>query len=221
MKNTTDWRVDAESRVNPGAVKICELKRQEMLKTKAFVGLWVCYFIGCLAGLMAISISSDVWAEVGREAVAALLLGFSPVGFFSIFNGGGRPIFGTLTDKLTPKNAAILSFVLIIIASLMMWQMPTAPVYIISFAMLWGCLGGWLAIAPTTTAWFFGVGDYPRCYGVIFLAYGAGALVGPYMAGWVKDATGSFIAVFPYVIFFAILGILIATLLMRPPLVKE
>jgi OFA family oxalate/formate antiporter-like MFS transporter len=205
----------------PGAGASCELKRQQMLKEKSFYGLWLCYFIGCLAGLMAISISADVAAEVGKDAVAALLLGFSPVGFFAIFNGGGRPVFGTLTDKLTPRNAAIVSFLLIIFASLIMRQMQTAPVYILAFAILWGCLGGWLAIAPTSTATFFGTGDYPRCYGVVFLAYGAGALVGPLMAGWIKDATGSFIGVFPYIIALAVAGIVIAFLLMKPPVAKE
>ena len=205
----------------PGAGASCELKRQQMLKEKSFYGLWLCYFIGCLAGLMAISISADVAAEVGTDAVAALLLGFSPVGFFAIFNGGGRPVFGTLTDKLTPRNAAIVSFVLIIFASLIMRQMQTAPVYILAFAILWGCLGGWLAIAPTSTASFFGTGDYPRCYGVVFLAYGAGALVGPLMAGWIKDATGSFIGVFPYIIALSAAGIIIAFLLMKPPVAKE
>jgi OFA family oxalate/formate antiporter-like MFS transporter len=205
----------------PGAAEKCELKRQEMLKTKTFYGLWLCYFIGCLAGLMAISISADVAGEVGTAAVAALLLGFSPVGFFAIFNGGGRPVFGTLTDKLTPKNAAILSFVLIIIASLLIWKIQTAPIYILSFAILWGCLGGWLAIAPTSTASFFGVGDYPRCYGMVFLAYGAGALVGPFLAGWIKDTSGSFIAVFPYVIALAAAGIVIAFLLMKPPVANK
>jgi OFA family oxalate/formate antiporter-like MFS transporter len=44
-----------------------------------------------------------------------------------------------------------------------MWQVPVYPVYIIAFAVLWGCLGGWLAIAPTATAGYFGTGDYPRC----------------------------------------------------------
>lgn len=205
----------------PGAAVSCNLKREEMIKSKTFYGLWLCYFIGCLAGLMAISISADVAGVVGKEAVAALLLGFSPVGFFAIFNGGGRPVFGTLTDKLTPKNAAVLSFVLIIIASLMIWQIQTAPVYIISFVLLWGCLGGWLAIAPTATASFFGVGDYPRCYGMVFLAYGAGALVGPYLAGYFKDTTGSFINVFPVIIGLAALGIVIAFFLMKPPVAKE
>ncbi|MFA5269145.1 MAG: OFA family MFS transporter, partial [Methanoregula sp.] len=157
----------------------CEFDRSKMLKSPSFYGLWACYFIGCLAGLMAISIAKPVGIDVGIEAGLATML----VGFFAVLNGGGRPVFGALTDKLTPRNAAMISFILIAFASLLMWQIPIVPVYILAFAILWGCLGGWLAIAPTTTGSYFGTCDYPRCYGVVFLAYGAGAIAGPQLAG--------------------------------------
>ncbi|PKL60301.1 MAG: MFS transporter, partial [Methanomicrobiales archaeon HGW-Methanomicrobiales-4] len=186
----------------------------EMVKTKAFYGLWVCYFIGCLSGLMAISIAKPVGTEVAHVAPA---LATMLVGFFAIFNGGGRPVFGTLTDRLTPRNAAIISFGLIAVASLALALAPSVPVYLLSFAILWGCLGGWLAIAPTTTASFFGTCDYPRCYGVIFLAYGAGAIAGPQLAGLVKTSTGSYLGVFPVVTVLALIGIVIAYVTLKRP----
>jgi MFS transporter, OFA family, oxalate/formate antiporter len=191
----------------------CECDRSGMLKSSSFYGLWACYFIGCLAGLMAISIAKPVGTDVGIEAGLATFL----VGFFAIFNGVGRPVFGALTDRLTPRNTAILSFILIAIASLLMWQIPTVPVYILAFAVLWGCLGGWLAIAPTATGSYFGTSDYPRCYGVVFLAFGAGAIAGPQLAGFIKASTGSYLGVFPYVLALALVGILIAFTLMKPP----
>ena len=116
-----------------------------MLRTASFYGLWACYFIGCLAGLMAIGIAKPVGTDVGIETGLATVL----VGFFAVFNAGGRPVFGMLTDRLTPRNTAMLSFVLIAVASLLIWQIQTESVYILAFAILWGCLGGWLAIAPT------------------------------------------------------------------------
>ncbi|MCC7565444.1 MAG: OFA family MFS transporter [Methanomicrobiaceae archaeon] len=190
------------------------LTRSEMLRTSSFYGLWICFFIGCVAGLMAISIAIPVGTEiVGIEAGFATLL----VGLFAIFNGGGRPLFGALTDRFTPRNTAILSFALITLASLTLWRVPTTPVYIIAFAILWGSLGAWPAIAPTSTAAFFGMCDYPRCYGVVYLAYGAGALAGPMLAGSVRTATGSYLGVFPYVAALAAAGIVIAHLLMHPP----
>lgn len=201
----------------PGAHVTCDFLREQMIKTPAFLGLWLCYFIGCIAGLMAIGISKPVGTEVVliETGLASFL-----VGFFAIFNGGGRPIFGTLTDKLTPRNAAIVSFVLIILASLMMITMAgpgTDYVYIVAFALLWMCLGGWLAIAPTATATFFGTGDYPRNYGLVFLAYGAGAIVGPQLAGFIKTASGSYMGVFPYVVGLAVIGIIIAFVMLKPP----
>jgi len=197
----------------PGEGHPCECSRSVMLRSSSFYGLWACYFIGCLAGLMAISIAKPVGTDVGIETGLATFL----VGFFAIFNGGGRPAFGALTDRLTPRNTALLSFVLIALASLLMWQVPGVPVYVLAFAILWGCLGGWLAIAPATTGRYFGTCDYPRCYGVVFLAFGAGAIAGPQLAGFIKTSTGSYIGVFPYVLVLAVVGFFIAFILMKPP----
>jgi MFS family permease len=196
-----------------GHVVTCEFRRDEMLKTTSFYALWVCYFIGCLAGLMAVGIAKPVGSDIGIEAGLATVL----VGVFAIFNGFGRPVFGALTDKLTPRNTAMVSFVLIALVSVLMWQVPTVPVYILAFVVLWGCLGGWLAIAPTATGCYFGTGDYPRCYGVLFLAYGAGAIAGPQLAGFIKTSTGSYLGVFPYVMVLAVIGFVIAFALLKPP----
>ena len=193
--------------------EVCECDRSAMVRTPAFYGLWLCFFIGCLAGLMAISIAKPVGTEIGVEAGLATIL----VGFFAIFNGGGRPLFGALTDRLSPRNTALLSFVLIAGASALLWQLPSIPVYILSFAILWGCLGGWLAIAPAATGCYFGTCDYPRCYGVVFLAYGAGAIAGPMLAGFIKTSTGNYLGVFPYVLVMALIGIGVAWNLLKPP----
>jgi len=196
-----------------GAQPVYECDRGVMLRTRSFYGLWLCYFIGCLAGLMAISIAKPAGTEIGIEAGFATLL----VGFFALFNGGGRPVFGALADKIDPGKTAIVSFILIALASLLIWLAPGTITYMVAFAVLWGCLGGWLAIAPTATARYFGTCDYPRCYGVVFLAYGAGAIAGPQLAGFIKTTSGSYIGVFPYVLILAVAGIAIALFMMKPP----
>jgi OFA family oxalate/formate antiporter-like MFS transporter len=209
-----DWTPPAPK---PGEA-VCEMNRSQMLGTTAFYGLWVCYFIGCLAGLMAIGIAKPVGTEVVHidSALATIL-----VGFFAIFNGGGRPVFGSLTDRLNPRNTALISFVLIAAGSVLMWQVPTVPVYVIAFALLWGCLGGWLAIAPTGCASYFGTCDYPRCYGVLFLAYGAGAIAGPQLAGFIRTSSGSYLGVFPYVVILAAIGFIVAFAFVKAPRMPE
>ncbi|GAB6285938.1 MAG: OFA family MFS transporter [Methanoregula sp.] len=197
----------------PGGHITCEFTRAQMLRTSSFYALWICFFIGCLAGLMAISIAKPVGTDVGIETGLATVL----VGVFAIFNGFGRPVFGTLTDKLTPRNTVMISFVLIGLVSLLIWQIPSVPVYLVTFVILWGCLGGWLAIAPTACGSYFGTCDYPRCYGVIFLAYGAGAIAGPQLAGFIKTSSGSYLGVFPYVLVLAVIGLVIAYAMLKPP----
>ena len=102
------------------------------------------------------------------------------VGVFAIFNGVGRPLFGWLTDKIKPRWSAVVSLAIILAASLLMLQASegTVALYTACFAALWLCLGGWLAIAPTSTTTFFGAKNYARNYGVVFFAYGIGAILG-------------------------------------------
>ncbi|HOF58277.1 MAG TPA: OFA family MFS transporter [Syntrophorhabdaceae bacterium] len=188
----------------------------QMLKTSSFYGLWLCYILGATAGLMAIGISATVGREViGLDVGTATLL----VSVFAIFNGIGRPIFGALSDKITPKGAAILSFIIIAAASFMMLSAGkgSTGLYAVAFCGFWLCLGGWLAIGPAATATFFGLEGYAQKYGVVFSAYGLGAIIGGIISGSAKDTFGSYIAAFYPTAGMAIAGIIIALLLLKPP----
>lgn len=202
-----------------GATECVNLSREEMVRTGTFYALWICYMIGTLAGLMAIGISKQVGLEIaeriglGEETLPTLTILIVP---FALCNALGRPLFGWLTDKLAPRNIAIISFALILTASLTIFTLQSSiQAYIFTFAILWLNLGGWLAIAPAATAFFFGTKDYARNYGLVFTAYGAGALIGNLMAGLVKDFLGSYMMIFPIVATLSIVGMITATAL-RP-----
>jgi MFS family permease len=197
----------------PGGGARAEFQRSEMLRTSAYWGIWICYTIGTLAGLMAIGIAKPVGTDLGIASGTATTL----VGVFAVFNGFGRPVFGALTDRLGVRNTALLSFVLIGGASVVLWQAWSQPVYVVAFCVLWACLGGWLALAPTATAKFFGTKDYARNYGVMFTAYGAGAIAGSLLAGQMKDIFGSYANAFPIVAGLAVLGLVVAILMIRAP----
>lgn len=187
-----------------------------MLKTGSFYGLWICYILGATAGLMAIGISAAVGREViGLDKAMAATL----VMVFAIFNGVGRPIFGALTDKITPRWAAVLSFILIFVASAMMLAAGQGSVglYAVAFCIFWLCLGGWLAIGPASTASFFGLDGYAQKYGVVFSAYGLGAIIGGIISGSAKDAFGSYTIAFYPTAGMAILGCIVALILVKPP----
>jgi len=212
-----------------------------MLKTPSFYALWFCFWVGSLAGLMAIGISKPMGMDyIGLNKNDASLAIIA----FAIPNGLGRPLFGWLTDRLTPRYAAMLSFVLILVGSLGMLPAGNTGLgmsvrvicFIFSFCCLWMCLGGWLAIAPTSTTTFFGPKNQPNNYGIVFSAYGIGAIAGNLLSGYVKDNfvsetiagkivanahPGAYMIIFYATIVLALVGMLIAFFLMKPPKAAE
>ncbi len=206
-----DWTPSQES------LQCEDLNRSQMVRTRGFVGLWLGFLIGTLAGMMAVGISSPVGQEVFKlDATTSAAL----VGVFAVFNGIGRPLFGYLADLIHPRNAAMLSFA-IIAAAAMLLGFGAAPgathVYVVGFCALWLCGGAWLAIAPACTAAFCGTKYYGPNYGLVFTAFGTGAIIGNLIAGQLRDLVGSYVAVFYPVAVLAIVGIVISFTLIRSP----
>ncbi len=187
---------------------------KNLFKSRSFYGLWICYAIGTLVGLSAIGISSPVGEEIIdiNPTVAA-----SSVSLFALFNGVSRPLFGWLSDRFKPHYVAILSYVLILIACVLMINARTGQVatYLIAFCLFWFCLGGWLAMAPTITLRFFNPEQYAQNYGLVFTAYGVGALIGTLVTGGIRDLFGTYNYVFYPMALLVIIGIVVACVLLK------
>jgi len=199
-----------------GGIVAADITGSALLGTSTFYGLWFCFFVGSLSGLMAIGIASPVGQEIIKlDAATAATL----VSVFALFNGGGRPIFGWLTDALTPKYSAALTCGIILLASLAMYKFAgegNVLLYTVCFCGFWMCLGGWLAIAPTSTATFFGLKNYAFNYSIVFPAYSAGAIIGGLVSGFAKDVYGSYINAFLVTAVLGAIGLIVALTLVKP-----
>lgn len=186
----------------------------QMLKSRSFYGLWICYAIGTLIGLSAIGISSPVGEEIIEISPG---LAASSVALFALFNGGSRPLFGWLSDRFQPRYIAMTSYGLVLIACLLMANAGTGQVgtYLVAFCLFWFSLGGWLAIAPTTTLRFFNPEKYAQNYGIVFTAYGAGALAGTLATGQIRDWFGTYTYAFYPMALLAMMGIILAHFMLR------
>lgn len=187
---------------------------QPLLQSRSFYGLWLCYVIGTFVGLASIGIASPVAQEIIQldPNTAAL-----SVSLFAIFNGLGRPFFGWFTDRFSARTAAIASYVLIIIGSIMMLNASAGQTasYLIAFCLFTFSLGGWLAIAPTATLMLFPAKDYAKNYGIVFTAFGVGALLGTLLAGRLRDLVGSYTAFFYPTMALAAVGMAIAIFMLK------
>jgi OFA family oxalate/formate antiporter-like MFS transporter len=180
-----------------------------LIKTKNFKGLYINFMIGTMIGLMLIGITNNVGVEFIRMSSEKVTLFMA---LFAVFNGIGRPIFGFLTDKLSPKKAMLLSYILIIIAALLMLQAEEGSIilYCVAFSLFWLNLGGWLAIAPTSTLAMYGTKHYSQNFGVVFTAYGVGAIIGVLASGLLLDKFQNYHSIFYLVIGLCSLGIIVS-----------
>ena len=200
-----------------GAAKATvERDTREMLHTPQFYGLWTTYVIGTLVGLTAIGITGSFAQQtVGLTAGQAAL----SVSVFALCNGLGRPLFGYITDRLGVVAAVLLAFGAIILSSvlLLLGGGGSVVLFAISFALFWMLLGGWLAIAPAGTTILFGAKHYPANYGLMYTAYGVGAVLGTLLSGQINEIFGSYLYTFVPVILLAMIGMVIALLTLRKP----
>jgi MFS family permease len=216
----------------PGAAtSAVNYDRKDIIKTRAFWVLFVCYTIGALAGLMAIGIYNGVYAKpmiALTVSTAALSTAVIVQFILAPFNAAGRPVLGFVTDKVGPRIAAMITFVLILLAAIGMIMIKGSDtattmnkvVYFVCFAAFYAGLGGWLAIAPTATAQYFGTKFSSRNYGVLFLAYGVGGLIATFVAAYsskIFKGSGGVLDAFIPIAILAALGFLLAALFMKPP----
>ncbi len=204
------WVPTAKQKARAGI----ELDRGQMMRTAAFYALWAGFMLGSVAGLMVVSFSKDFGVEVAGASPGLATLAVS---LFAVFNGAGRPAFGWLIDRTSPRFAAATSFSLILLAAATLygWGQGNLAVYLVAFSVLWLNLGGWVAMAPASTAALFGPKHYPRNFALVFSGYGVGAIVGTLLSGAIRDATGSYLPVFLPVMGLAALGIAISLLGLR------
>lgn len=190
------------------------LKTSEMIKSKSFKGLYPNFIIGTMIGLTLIGMTTSIGIDfIGLEPRKITGL----MAIFAIFNGIGRPIFGWLTDRLNSKRAMLLSYFLIISSAILIIILGenNPIIFIISFSIFWFNLGGWLSIAPASTLRLYGMKYYSQNYGLVFTAYGIGAVTGVSTSGLILDILGNYHFVFYYIIGLSLVGILLTMILIE------
>lgn len=150
---------------------------KEMLNTKVFYIIWVMYLFGCMSGLLVIGLAKDIGIQLaGLEPAVAT----NAVSMIALFNASGRLIWGTISDKIGRIKVVFFMFIITAICMIVMSVVPLN--FVIFFVCLAGisfCFGGFLSVLPTITGEFYGIKNLGANYGLVFLAYGIAALVGP------------------------------------------
>lgn len=149
----------------------------EMIRTKSFYFIWVMFLFGCMSGLLVIGLAKDIGVGLAglEDAVAA-----NAVAIIALFNAGGRVVWGSISDKIGRIKVVTIMFVITAISMIIMSLTTLNYItFFISLAGITFCFGGFLSVFPIITGEFFGIKNLGANYGIIYLAYGVAALVGP------------------------------------------
>lgn len=165
---------------------------REMLGTWQFKLLWAVYLSGCAAGLLVIMKASPIWQSFALTNLTSGLdssgfnqiatAGALAVSILAIFNSLGRIIWGKISDGAGRKNTLMAMFLICGVTMLFLNQMKEYHLFLVGISLIGLCFGGFLAVFPAVTADYFGTKHYGANYGWMFTAYGAGGLLGPYLA---------------------------------------
>jgi MFS family permease len=160
-----------------------------------------------MIGLMIIGLTSKIGIELFKLnsiTVASLM------SLFAVLNGLGRPLFGLIMDRFSIRFAMSVSYGLIILSSilLLMLQENSSILFILSFSIYWLNLGAWLSIAPNATRLLFGSLGYSKNYGIVFTAYGLGAILGIIISGLLMDVFQNYNSIFVFILMLSFFGIL-------------
>ena len=148
-------------------------------------------------------------------------LGYSPASAANILAViGGISILGTfigggLSDRIGGKRTYVITFLLMSISSL--WLLQAKEMWMLSvFAIFFGLstgMGG--PLQSPLLARIFGLRSHGMIFGAINTFYAIGASVGPYLAGYMFDVTGSYQTAFLMSAALSLVGFMCVALL-RP-----
>jgi MFS family permease len=160
-----------------------------VLRTPQFYLLWTMLFVNVTAGTVIISNAVPIFSELTGATPA---LAASIYGGLAIFNGIGRSFWGWVSDVIGRNRAYMLIFGIQSLVFCAMGALRSPTSVGVAFAVVLLCFGGGFGTMPSFNADYFGTTYLGANYGMILTAWGCAGLVGPPVAGLVKDRTGSF-----------------------------
>ncbi|MBS7627209.1 OFA family MFS transporter [Candidatus Bathyarchaeota archaeon] len=185
----------------------------ELLKKPSFYAVWISYWFGTSAGLMLIGHAKQITMELTRLNDLEASLTVSILGMFNSF---GRILWGFLGDRMRREKVLALVFVLCFGGLFLAASFSGfVPLFLLGIVLTGLSFGGFLALYPTITSDYYGTKNLGTNYGIIFLAYGAGAILGPIMAGYFRTFFNSYIPSIYLAATLAIIGAFLALFLRR------
>ncbi len=193
-------------------IVIREAAPGDLVSSPVFYVMWLTFALMISGGLMAMKIIPPYGeVVVGLTPVEAAWA----VAIFAGFNGFGRPLAGFLSDRFGVVWVMIATYI-IQTATLLSFHVfaVTLPTLYVASAFLGWSFAVTLSLFPALTALCFGTKHLGINYGLVFTAFGVGAL-SPVVGSWMFDVTGSYAPIFISTGILAAIGLILCVVLKK------
>jgi MFS transporter, OFA family, oxalate/formate antiporter len=158
-----------------------------MLATWQFYALWMIYFLGASVGLTVISQVAPLAATMPKTAAA--LTGGMTVGIVAVFNGVGRLVWGSISDRLgRVRTMCAMGLCAALACAFVVRGAAGLPQLLVGLCLAVFAFGGYLALMPAVTADYYGPKNVGANYGLVFTAFGASGFFMPSYFAQLVDA---------------------------------
>jgi OFA family oxalate/formate antiporter-like MFS transporter len=191
----------------------------QVLKSPIFWLLYVMFVMVSGSGLMATAQVGPIARDFGVEKVV-LLFGLTTFSLAlivdGIANGAARPLFGWVSDHIGREYTMAIAFTLGALAYWLLGAFGTVPLAFVTFAaaifLTWGEI---FSLFPSTCTDTFGTKFATVNLSLLYTAKGTSAFF-PTIASMIKDATGSWHAVFVVATVLNLVVVVLALFVLRP-----
>jgi MFS family permease len=130
----------------------------------------------------------------------------------ALFNAGGRVVAGLVSDVIGRVASMVSVFLMQATVMFFFDQFSTTTGFLVGAALVGFNYGSCLSLFPASAADLWGTKNLGLNYGILFTAWGVGGVFGPYLAGRIVDATGTYTVAYQVagalLLFAALLGVL-------------
>ncbi|HEY9594059.1 MAG TPA: MFS transporter, partial [Spirochaetia bacterium] len=144
----------------------------DMLRTGNFYKMWVMFALSSAASTMIISLAATIAkVQAGWEGGLVLVI------LLAVFNAAGRTLGGMLSDRIGRPWTMRLAFALLA-ANMLLFSLYTSPPLLMIGAAVTGlCYGTGMVVFSASTADLYGLKSFGANYGLVYTAWGAGAVL--------------------------------------------
>ncbi len=164
-----------------------EFTWRAMLRTPLFYKLFAMFSFSASAGLIVLGhLTQIARLQAGWEGGFLLLM------LISVFNTLGRLGGGAISDRIGRINLMRLAFLIQAVNMAVFGLLRSQLTLSLGVAVAGLCYGAVFSVFPATTADYYGLKHLSANYGLIFMGWGLGGVLGPQIASGIFDARGSY-----------------------------